>query len=61
MRIGNLIYVGATPISPPSGPTHWLFQGPPAQSKLLAAAFVIDLKKAEIQNGAFQWVILYLD
>jgi hypothetical protein len=27
----------ATPISPPSGPTQWLFQGPPAQSKFLAA------------------------
>jgi hypothetical protein len=26
----------STPISPPSGPTHWLFQGPPAESKLLA-------------------------
>jgi len=23
----------ATPISPPSGPTKWLFQGPPAASK----------------------------
>ena len=27
----------STPISPPSGPTQWLFQGPPAESKLLAA------------------------
>ena len=26
-----------TPISPPSGPVQWLFQGPPAESKLLAA------------------------
>lgn len=26
-----------TPFSPPSGPTQWLFQGPPAQSKFLAA------------------------
>ena len=26
-----------TPISPPSGPTQWLFQGPPAESKFLAA------------------------
>jgi hypothetical protein len=26
-----------TPFSPPSGPTQWLFQGPPAESKLLAA------------------------
>ena len=29
--------VEATPISPPSGPVQWLFQGPPAESKLLAA------------------------
>ena len=28
---------GTTPISPPSGPLQWLFQGPPAQSKFLAA------------------------
>jgi CBS domain containing-hemolysin-like protein len=28
---------GPIPISPPSGPTQWLFQGPPAESKLLAA------------------------
>ncbi len=27
----------ATPISPPSGPDQWLFQGPPAESKFLAA------------------------
>jgi hypothetical protein len=27
----------ATPISPPSGPTQWLLQGPPAESNLLAA------------------------
>jgi hypothetical protein len=27
-----------TPISPPSGPTQWLFQGPPAESKLLAVS-----------------------
>jgi hypothetical protein len=27
----------ATPISPPSGPSQWLFQGPPAESKFLAA------------------------
>ena len=27
-----------TPISPPSGPSHWLFQGPPAESKFLAAS-----------------------
>ena len=26
----------ATPISPPSGPIQWLFQGPSAESKLLA-------------------------
>jgi hypothetical protein len=26
-----------TPISPPSGPSQWLFQGPPAESKFLAA------------------------
>jgi hypothetical protein len=26
-----------TPIFPPSGPDHWLCQGPPAESKLLAA------------------------
>ena len=26
-----------TPISPPSGPTQWLFQKPPAESKFLAA------------------------
>ncbi|MDA0768336.1 MAG: hypothetical protein O3A92_16115 [Verrucomicrobia bacterium] len=26
-----------TPISPPSGPTQWLPQGPPSKSKLLAA------------------------
>ncbi len=26
-----------TPISPPSGPDQWLFQGPPAESKFLAA------------------------
>jgi len=25
------------PISPPSGPTQWLFQKPPAESKFLAA------------------------
>ena len=50
-----------TPISQPSGSSYWLFQGLPAESKFLAAAFVIDLKKAEIQNGAFQWVILYRD
>jgi hypothetical protein len=25
-----------TPISPPSGPSYWLFQGPPAESRLLA-------------------------
>jgi hypothetical protein len=30
----------ATPISPPSGPSQWLFQGPPAESKFLAAALV---------------------
>jgi len=24
------------PISPPSGPTQWLFQGPPAKSKVVA-------------------------
>jgi hypothetical protein len=29
--------VGINPHSPPSGPTQWLFQGPPAQSKFLAA------------------------
>ncbi len=29
---------GSTPISPPCGPTHWLCQGPPAESKVLAAA-----------------------
>jgi hypothetical protein len=33
---GQIAYQ-ATPISPPSGPTQWLFQGPPAESKLLAA------------------------
>ena len=27
----------STPISPPSGPDQWLFQGPPAESKFLAA------------------------
>ena len=26
----------ATPHFPPSGPSHWLFQGPPAESKVLA-------------------------
>jgi hypothetical protein len=25
-------------LSPPSGPTQWLFQGPPAQSKFLGAS-----------------------
>jgi cyclic pyranopterin phosphate synthase len=30
----------ATPISPPSGPTQWLFQGPPTESKFLAAKFL---------------------
>jgi multidrug efflux pump subunit AcrA (membrane-fusion protein) len=30
-----------TPISPPSGPDQWLFQGPPAESKFLAAKFEI--------------------
>ena len=34
----------STPISPPSGPTQWLFQGPPAESKFLAA------KQAEIET-----------
>lgn len=29
--------VTPTPISLPSGPSHWLFQRPPAESKLLAA------------------------
>jgi ATP-dependent DNA helicase RecQ len=29
--------VETTPISPPSGPLQWLFQGPPTESKLLAA------------------------
>jgi sulfatase modifying factor 1 len=28
--------VTTTPISPPSGPSQWLFQGPPAESKFLA-------------------------
>ncbi|MEI6176853.1 MAG: hypothetical protein WCS43_08175 [Verrucomicrobiota bacterium] len=28
---------GKTPISPPSGPLQWLFQGPPAESKFLLA------------------------
>ena len=32
----------STPISPPSGPAQWLFQGPSAKSKLLAN----DMKKA---------------
>jgi spermidine/putrescine transport system permease protein len=27
-----------TPISPPSGPTQWLFQGPPAESNFLGAS-----------------------
>ena len=30
-------YRFTTPISPPSGPSQWLFQGPPAESKILAA------------------------
>ena len=32
----TVVWGGSTPISPPSGPTQWLFQGPPAESKLLA-------------------------
>ena len=32
-----------TPISPPAGPTQWLFQGPPAESKVLAA--VVDVRR----------------
>ncbi|MFN5638644.1 MAG: hypothetical protein ACK5AA_03770, partial [Akkermansiaceae bacterium] len=40
---------GATPISPPAGPTQWLFQGPPAESKVLAAA---DSGR-ELANPAF--------
>jgi hypothetical protein len=35
-----------TPFSPPSGPTQWLFQGPPAESKFLAAA--VDENRREI-------------
>ena len=35
------------PISPPSGPTHWLFQKPPAKSKFLAAGGT--------NAGAFVW------
>ena len=38
-----------TPISPPAGPTQWLFQGPPAESKVLAAA---DSGR-ELANPAF--------
>jgi alpha-L-rhamnosidase len=29
---------GATPLSPSSGPTQWLFQGPPTESKFLGAS-----------------------
>jgi hypothetical protein len=36
-RLGLLAQFQTTPISPPSGPIQWLFQGPPAESKLLAA------------------------
>jgi hypothetical protein len=43
----NLLQTSPTPISPPSGPTHWLFQGPPAESKLLAEDRPENLSPAE--------------
>ena len=39
MILAMLIYmaVAIPPISPPFGPSQWLFQGPPAERKILAA------------------------
>jgi len=38
----------STPISPPSGPTQWLFQGPPAESKFLAVERIIYWLRAAV-------------
>jgi len=38
----RLPFSPATLISPPSGPSLWLFQGPPAESKLLAVRLTIN-------------------
>jgi len=35
-----IAYSQSTPFSPPSGPTQWLFQGPPAESKFLAVTAI---------------------
>ena len=43
---GAILAAGAsTPFSPPSGPTQWLFQEPPAESKFLAARKQIPSSK----------------
>ena len=56
-----------TPISPPSGPTQWLFQGPPAESKVLAVIVrsrleleapvtaKVTLKTTTADQAAFAW------
>jgi len=59
-RSGTTFYTDkATPISSPSGPSQWLFQGPPAESKFLAAerSVVSDDRPAGVgqwQNLAFE-------
>jgi hypothetical protein len=48
----------ATLISAPSGPTQWLFQGPPAESKFLATydsdvrKLIIVVRGTDAQSGA---------
>ena len=57
---GHPARTGEAPISPPSGPTQWLFQGLPAQSKVLAASkfdrvsillFMTRWRAAQCPNG----------
>ncbi|MDH4444400.1 MAG: hypothetical protein QE267_04645 [Akkermansiaceae bacterium] len=43
----------STPISPPSGPDQWLFQGPPAESKFLAAYADLVTKNATKQFKSY--------